>query len=293
MKVAAVIPAYNEELAIGSVVLRTRKYVDKVIVVDDGSKDNTAEIAEMAGAEVIRLGKNHGKAYALKKGIERAKDLGYQVVVTLDGDGQHNPDEIPAVIEPVLKGEADLVIGSRFLNNSNRRIPKYRVLGQKVLNLATNLGSEVKVTDSQSGFRAFNGKILEILTNEFESEGYNIESDMIMYLSGKCRIKEVPISVKYEVPNKHKKNPFAHGVEVLMNILGYVGQKKPLLFFCVPGFVFLLIGILFGFWALLIYSSTGYFPIPHSFGSIVFLNIGALAIIIGLFLNVLVRVMKK
>ncbi len=289
--VVAVIPAYNEEVAIGSVVLRARRYVDMVIVVDDGSTDKTAEIAELAGAEVIRLEKNCGKAYALMEGFRRAKELNCEVVVTLDGDGQHNPDEIPLVVEPVKKGEAELVIGSRFLEN-NGEIPKYRMLGQKVLNIVTNLGSEIRVTDSQSGFRALSRRALESMN--LRSDGYSIESEMIVYLSSKgFAIKEVPISGIYDVPNRHKKNPFAHGLSVLHDLIGLVGYKRPLLLFGSAGFVLTVLGLAFGFWAFSIYYQTNKLPYGPSIGSAVFLILGLLMFTSGLILNSLVQIMKK
>jgi glycosyltransferase involved in cell wall biosynthesis len=176
----AVIPAYNEELFIGSVVLRTRQYVERVIVVDDGSSDRTYEIAKMAGAEVIRLDANTGKAYALLLGLRHAHNMGCTAAVMLDADGQHDPREIPRVAGLAMEGKADLVIGSRFLRKNNG-IPRYRQLGQKTLDLFTNIGAESKVTDSQSGFRAISCKALENL--DFRSDGYNVESDMINHFS--------------------------------------------------------------------------------------------------------------
>lgn len=294
--IVAVIPAYNEEIAIGSVVLKTKKYVDRVIVVDDGSPDKTAEVAELAGAEVIKLDRNYGKAYALMKGFERAKELGCSIVVTLDGDGQHDADEIPLLIGPVIKGEADLVIGSRFLENGgargNRgRIPKYRILGQKILTFTTNLGSGIAVTDSQSGFRAMNRKALENL--DFESDGYSIESDMISHLSSKgFVIKEVPISAIYDVPNRHKRNPFAHGLSVLNDIIGLIGYRRPLLLFGLVGVVLTALGLAFGFWAFSVYYTTNKLPYGPSIGSAVFLILGLLLITSGLILNSLVQIMK-
>ncbi len=286
----AVIPAYNEEVAIGSVVLKTKRYVDKVIVVDDGSKDRTAEVAMLAGAEVLRLEKNCGKAYAMMKGLERAKELDYSVVVLLDGDGQHEPDELPLIVYYVLEDEADLIIGSRFLKNNS--IPRYRRLGQKILNMATNLGSECRITDSQSGFRALNRRALEAL-DDFESEGYNIESDMIAHLSAKgLRIKEVPISVRYEVPNKHKKNPVSHGIDVLTNIVGLIGYKRPLLSFGVIGFASVVVGLTLGFWAFSTYYASGKLPFGPSIGCALFLILGLLCIMSGLILNSLVQIMK-
>ena len=117
--VTVVIPAFNEELVIGSVVLKTCRVVQKVIVVDDGSKDRTAEVARYAGAEVIRLDTNHGKAHALLLGLRRARDLGCIAAIAIDGDGQHKTHDIPRVIQPVLDGKVDLVIGSRFLAKKN------------------------------------------------------------------------------------------------------------------------------------------------------------------------------
>jgi len=151
--VIVVIPAYQEELVIGSVVLQAVRIVEKVIVVDDGSTDATYEIATAAGAEVIRLDQNQGKAHALLLGLKRAKELGCRVAVTFDGDGQHKVQDISTVIKPVLEGKADLVIGSRFLTNNNS-VPNHRKLGLKTLDIFTKIGSQHPCTDSQSGFRA-------------------------------------------------------------------------------------------------------------------------------------------
>ncbi|MCX5854758.1 MAG: glycosyltransferase family 2 protein, partial [Deltaproteobacteria bacterium] len=215
--VIAVIPAFNEELAIGSVVLRTVPFVSHVIVVDDGSHDMTGFIAEHAGAEVIRLSKNHGKGYAVMRGFDRARQLGADIVVMLDGDGQHHPEEIPSVIASILTDEADLVIGSRFLTTGHK-IPLYRKIGQKTLDKFTKFASSCKTTDSQSGFRALSSTALDSIT--IEPSGFDIESVMISYLSDKgFRIVEVPIHVNYEIPNAHKKNFLSHGMAVLSNLV--------------------------------------------------------------------------
>jgi len=126
----AVLPAYNEEISIGSVVLRTRQYVDRVIVVDDGSSDRTSEIAKLAGAEVVQLDHNTGKAYALLLGLKHARQTGCSIAVMLDADGQHDPSEIQRVAGLVRIGKADLVIGSRFLEKQ-QKIPRYRQIGTK------------------------------------------------------------------------------------------------------------------------------------------------------------------
>jgi glycosyltransferase involved in cell wall biosynthesis len=289
--VTAVIPAYNEELFIGSIVLKARQIVDRVIVVDDGSTDRTSELAAIAGAEVIRLDKNMGKAHALLLGLKRAQDLGSTAAVTLDGDGQHKAHEIPDVVRPVLDGKADLVIGSRFLRE-RQDIPAYRKMGQKTLDVFTTISSKHKCSDSQSGFRAFSKKALENLT--FESNGYNIESDTITYFASKgLVIAEVPITVRYEVPHKHKKNPFAHGISVLAHIINLISYRRPLIAFGIPGFVLFVIGGITGLIVLNeYYSSTGS-PFPLSLISITFLIVGLLLMIAALILNMLVIYLPK
>ena len=243
----AVLPAYNEELVIGSVVLRTKQYVDRVIVVDDGSSDRTAEVAKLAGAEVIQLEHNTGKAYALLLGLRHARKTGCTVAVMLDADGQHDPREIQRVAGLVSIGKADLVIGSRFLEK-NRGIPAYRQIGQKTLDLFTNIGAKTKVTDSQSGFRALSCQALDNL--DFKSDGYNIESDMIAHFSALgLPIMEVPISVNYDVPNKHKKHPLTHGVGVLARLVNLIGYRRPLLLFGIPGTFCVIVGLVAGFYA--------------------------------------------
>ena len=243
-KVVAVVPAFNEELAIGSVVLQTKKHVEEVIVVDDGSTDRTAEVAGLAGAVVLKLDRNYGKAHALMEGFEFARQNGFTAGVMLDGDGQHNPDELPSLISPVLQGEADLVIGSRYLEASHAT-PGYRRTGQRLLDVVTNMSTDQKVTDSQSGFRALSKEAMDSL--DFESKGFNIESDMIVHFSEKgLRVKEVPIGVHYDVAHKHTKNPLSHGVAVMGRVVKLVSQSRPLMIFGVPGFLLVWFGLILG-----------------------------------------------
>lgn len=289
-KIIAVIPAYNEELAIGSVVLRTRQFVERVIVLDDGSHDLTATIAEHAGAEVIRLSKNHGKSYAVIRGFDRARQLNADIVVMLDGDGQHNPEEIPRVITPILKGRADLVIGSRFINGLKNKIPFYRKIGQKALNRFTKMASSCPVVDSQSGFRALSAKALDNFT--IEPDGYAIESAMISHLSDKgIKIVEIPINVKYELPHKHKQNFFTHGWEIMSTLVGIIGYRRPLISFGIPGSIIIIIGMILAYWALMEYTQYHVFPYSLTLVSTVFLLLGVLLINTALVLNSIVQMM--
>lgn len=159
MKSIVIIPALNEEAAISAIVKRSLRYADDVLVIDDGSTDNTLRIAKDAGARVIKHYNNLGKGVSLKDAFGEVS--GYDIVVTIDGDGQHNPDEIPKLMAPIREGRADLVNGSRYLDGFDDETPAYRRVGQRVLDIATNITSGTHVTDSQSGFRAFNGKTID------------------------------------------------------------------------------------------------------------------------------------
>ena len=214
VNIVAIIPAYNEEKALADVIAKTFKYVDKVIVVNDGSVDKTAEVALNAGAEVISHSTNLGKGEALKSGFKALNDD--SIIVTIDGDGQHNPNEIPDLIKPIVEGSADLVNGSRYMNGPEENTPAYRRVGQRVLDIATNISAGIKVTDSQSGFRAFSSKARDCF--RFKDTGFGIESEMLVDAADAgLKIVEVPITVRYDVDGSTK-NPITHGVGVLFKI---------------------------------------------------------------------------
>jgi len=287
----AVIPAYNEEVSIGSVVVQAKQYVDRVIVVDDGSADRTAEVARLAGAEVIRLEQNTGKAYALLLGLKSSREMGCQACVMLDADGQHHTHDIPRLASWAMNGSADLVIGSRFLEK-NGHIPIYRQVGQKTLDLFTNIGSNQKVTDSQSGYRALSRKALDYI--DFNSNGYNLESDMIAHFVAKGLVlKEIPIDIRYDVPNKHKKNPVTHGMGVLARLVTMISYRRPLIAFGIPGFVMIVGGMAAEIWVFEELNTGGIFHDVFAIGSAFVLVLGMLLLIAGLILNTLVVIMKE
>ncbi len=230
-KITLILPAYNEEVSIGSIVLLARQHVDRVIVVDDGSSDRTAEIAEKVGAEVIVHSPNRGKGVALKTGFEAAE--GADIIVTMDSDGQHDPADIPKLVAPILEGIADMVNGSRYLNGNDKNTPAYRRVGQTVLDKATNMNSGIQVTDSQSGFRAFAGYTKDIF--RFNTNGMAIESEMLADAgNARLRIKEVEIGVRYDVDGSTE-NPIRHGLMVLLKILKDMEFNRPLYYFTIPG----------------------------------------------------------
>lgn len=238
--IAILLPAYNEEVAIASMILLSSEYADEVIVINDGSSDRTKEVSELAGATVINHAVNKGKGVALKTGFDYAKD--YDIIVTIDADGQHNPSEIPKLIQPLLDDEADLVNGSRYIDGHETSTPKYRRVGQTVLDKATNLASGVTITDSQSGFRAFSSKCFKYFN--FDPEGFGIESDMLIEAANNnLRILEVEITVRYDV-NTTTANPVIQGVSVLLRVLELMKLNRPLYFYGISGAIILFFGIL-------------------------------------------------
>jgi glycosyltransferase involved in cell wall biosynthesis len=238
----AVIPAHNEDRFIASVVLKTLHHASLVIVVDDGSTDQTAFLAHQAGALVIKSDINLGKAKAINLGFIEALKHNPEVIVCLDGDSQHEPAEIPDLIQPILNGEADIVVGSRFLNSSDNT-PNWRKFGQWLFTKITNAASKVKITDSQSGFRAFSVGAVRSL--RFSSSSLGFESEMQILLNDhQYRVTEVPITVHYIDGNK--RSPFSHGLQVIDTIMGLIARRRPLAFFSLPGVVIASIGVFFG-----------------------------------------------
>lgn len=214
VNVVAIIPAYNEEKVLADVIGKTLEHVDEVIVVDDGSSDKTSEVAIEAGARVIKHSVNLGKGEALKSGFKAIGDD--SIIITIDGDGQHNPSEIPDLVRPIIEDGADLVNGSRYMNGPEENTPAYRRVGQKVLDIATNISAGTKVTDSQSGFRAFSPKSKNVF--RFKDTGFGIESEMLVDAAESgLKIVEIPITVRYDLDGSTK-DPITHGVGVLFNI---------------------------------------------------------------------------
>jgi len=249
LAVIAAIPCLNEQRFIRDTVIRAREHVTKVIVIDDGSTDDTAKLARAAGAQVVRHAVNRGYGQSIQSCFQAAKKGNANILVTLDGDGQHNPDEIPQVLAPVLNGEADLVIGSRFLQsnqstvNSDQsaggsqrpttndsdsglqtmdyqlltNVPRYRKFGIDVITFLYNLGSKVKVSDSQSGFRAHSRRLLEAVNITEKGFGFSVEV-LIQARKKGFTIREVPISCIYHSQGSSL-NPLSHGLGVACNVV--------------------------------------------------------------------------
>jgi len=258
VRILVCIPAFNEAKTIAEVIMKSKKYADTVIVYDDGSTDDTYEVANSAGATVIRNPENKGYGVAIRSLFQAAKEQNADIMVTLDSDGQHNPDQIPQLIEPLLKQRIDMVIGSRFLDsNDKEKVPRYRSFGIKTITKLTQAASYSGITDSQSGFRAYNKNALSKI-NLFE-DGMAVSIEILLRAKEKKLLTtEVPITINYDVKDTSTHNPISHGVGVLYSVLQFISLRHPLAFYGLPGIVLLGVAAFFLKNVLHLFSTTGY-----------------------------------
>ena len=244
--IIAAMPVFNEEETIGSVVLSCKPHVDTVLCVDDGSSDSSSRIARKLGAELHHHRANRGYGGALKTIFGTAQERRSRALVILDSDGQHEPSDIPHLLAPILTGEADVVIGSRFVDGGGaENMPAYRALGIKVITAASNLSSDLNIKDTQSGFRAFGPKALERLN--FDHDGMESCLEILNACDDmQLKVKEVPTRIRYDVPKGSRYTALSHGFTVFSFALISLSQKKPLLFFGVPGISLLATGAAIG-----------------------------------------------
>ena len=275
------IPAFNEARFIGSVVLQAKRFADLVVVVDDGSTDDTALIAEQAGALVVGHDTNQGKGEALNTLFQAARRYRAATLVLLDGDGQHVTSEIVDLLRPIHAGDADIVVGSRHMAG-NRGTPGLRYGGQRLVTWLTNRTSGVDVTDSQSGFRAFSRAAIQSLT--FAERGFSVESEMqFLAVEHGLRLCEVPISTVYVDPPK--RNVLQHGITVLNGILQLVERARPLLFFGLPGLLLLLAGLGMGAYVVHIYQRVQTLAVGYALISLLLSVVGLLGFSTALILH--------
>jgi len=255
LKVIVGIPAFNEEKNIAILITQLKKIADKIIVCNDGSTDLTSEIAEELGATVINHKKNLGYGAAIRSIFLKSKDLDVDILVTFDADGQHRIDDINKVINPIINGESDLVIGSRFLDESEKEIPKYRKVGINVITKITNATIKKQLTDSQSGFRAYSKKVLNEL-NPSEL-GMGISTEILIKASARnFRISEVPIKIIYK-GNTSTHNPISHGSSVLFSTIKYTSIEHPLKFYGIPSVILFAIGLFLTYYSVEYYAEIG------------------------------------
>ena len=255
MKIIIGIPAFNEEKNIASIITKLMGITDTIIVCNDGSSDLTSEIAEKMGAVVINHEKNLGYGGAIRSIFFKAKEMNGDVLVTFDADGQHRVEDVKTVIEPIINQEADLVIGSRFLDESEKEVPQYRKVGIKVITKITNASIKKQLTDSQSGFRAYSKQVINEL-NPSEL-GMGISTEILIKASSKnFKILEVPIKIIYS-GDTSTHNPVTHGSSVIISTIKYTSLQRPLTFYGIPSIIFLIIGSVFSYLAIQYYVEIG------------------------------------
>lgn len=287
-KIIVGIPAYNEEPYIAGIILQSREYADEVLVVNDGSTDNTVKVSKLAGAQVVEHDTNKGYGATIRTIISEAGKRDADILVIIDADSQHDPNEIPVLVEAIRNG-SDVVIGSR--EGQKESIPRYRRLGQDVLAKFTNIAARQSVADTESGFRAYSKKATA--TMELKETGMAISAEIVTEASMKgLKITEVPISVRY-TQDGSTLNPIAHGVGNLTRIMVMISERRPLLFFGLTGGIFLVLGTITGIGVLLSYNTSNILAMGSALLTMLLVTIGVLSIFTGVILNVLVRRLGK
>lgn len=221
MLLSVVVPVYNEEPTVGNVIERLKYILGKtdfeyeILVVDDCSSDGSVKVAVRNGAHVFVLRRHMGKGFALRIGFAKAKG---NLIVTIDSDGSHLPEELPLLLGPIVHGHADLVIGSRFMNNGEGTTKSINKIGNRLFNRLIKFLTLNPISDSQSGFRVMTREVLESL--RLKSDEYEIESEMLVKIALKgFRIAEIPITYEQRTYGRSGIDPLIDGAKILVSIL--------------------------------------------------------------------------
>jgi len=288
MEIICCIPAFNEEKIIFNLINKIKKFVDTVIVCDDGSQDNTAKLAKKAGAIVLQHEINYGKGKALKTLFEYVQKIKADVIITIDGDGQFLPEEIPKMIKPIIFEDADIVNGFRF--DDETEMPKYRKIGNKMLDKITNLATELPFKDTQSGFRSYSKKAVDCI--EFKTNGFGVDSEILVDASTKnLKIVEERVTVIYNTGHKTStKSPLTHATEVVSTLIEIIALKYPLRWLGIPGVILTIIGIILTIQVLVTFNEMRYFSIPFTLGALGAIMLGVILLLMSV---VLFSIMKS
>ncbi len=291
MKIIIGIPAYNEEKNIAGIISKLKNISNDIIVCNDGSTDLTANIAEDMGAIVVNHEKNLGYGGAIRSIFLKAKDLEGDVLVTFDADGQHRIEDIDGVISPILDNQSDIVIGSRFLDDSEKEVPQYRKMGIKVITKITNATIKKELTDSQSGFRAYSKQVLNEITPS--ETGMGVSTEILIKASSKAfKISEVPIKILYG-ENTSTHNPITHGSSVIFSTIKFTSIEHPLRFYGIPSVIFMIIGFSFTYLAVQYYTEIGRLNTNLTIIAAGTILIGVILLISAILLYSLVSVVRE
>lgn len=288
MTLTTIFPAFNNEISIGTLVLIAKKYTKNVIVVDDGSTDRTAEMAELAGAKVIRHRNRLGNGAALKSGFEHVGRKDAKVIVTINPDCQYDSEDIPRLIAPIFSGEADIVKGCRHANGNRKKTSFYRHMGKDYLDKVFNFKTGYLITDKQSGILAFAKHTLPAL--KFKSNRNNTGSELL--IDAGLKIKEVEIGVRYNVECSSNPSIF-HRLRMLVNVQPNTELNRPFYYFTAPGLVFATAGISLELNFLRDFYNGGYLNLGPTLLMILLTIIGIFMAFTGIILHSMARVINK
>jgi len=291
MKIVVGIPAFNEEENIGKIIAKLKKITNEIIICNDNSTDSTKEIAEQMGVIVVNHERNLGYGAAIKTIFLKAREVDADILVTMDGDGQHRIEDLKTITKPILEKQSDIVIGSRFLEDKEKNIPKYRKIGIKAITKLANISLENPITDSQSGFRSYSKKAIEEITPS--ENGMGISNEILIKASKLgMKILEVPIEVLYD-GDTSTHNPVSHGVSVILSTLKFISIDHPLKFYGTPGIIFLIVGIIFMIATLQIFSETRQILLSTAIISVGTIVVGTMLVMSSIILYSIVNILKE
>jgi glycosyltransferase involved in cell wall biosynthesis len=290
VKIVVGIPAFNEEKTVAKVVVRSRQYAEQVLVIDDGSNDDTGIIAAGIGAVVIRHNKNLGKGAAIRDCFEWAKQNSVDVLVTLDGDGQHDPRQIPTLLDALRNNDADVVVGGRLQRPPD--MPVYKWVGARMLDKATTVKVNGRTVDAQSGFRAYSRKAISQMT--ISEYGMGVDAEILVRArNAGMKIMEVPVTVTYDGLDTSAQNPVMHAVEVIFSLVKFTSIRHPLSFFGGFGVISLGVSLVFGLWTIDYYQKSGSVATSLALVSAAAGIVGFLALFTGIILTTLITVIRE
>ncbi|MGY5142956.1 MAG: glycosyltransferase family 2 protein [Candidatus Nitrosopumilus sp. bin_32a] len=294
VNVMVCIPTYNAESTIAEAVKQCKKFADLVLVINDGSSDNSAFIAKEAGAEVLTHKINLGYGGAIKSGFTEALKRKAQVTITFDADLQHDSNDLLKVIEPIISEKADIVIGSRFLEKSDDVKP-YRKFGIKLITKMVNLFSGSNIRDAESGLRSYSYDALKKIVPGLETEGMGMSAEILLKAAvNRLKILEVPRKEMYpDNVQTSSQNPLKHGLTVVLTIFKLIIETKPLAAFGIPSLFFFIISGISSFFVIEFYNEMSRLPVGLTLFAITMLSVGFFFIMAGIILYVLSRISAK
>lgn len=288
------IPSYNAASTIEEAIKNCKKFANEILVINDGSSDNTEDIAKKAGAEVITHKRNRGYGGAIKTGLEEGLKRNATVTITFDADLQHDANDIPKIIEPILSNEADIVIGSRFLENSDD-VKSYRKFGIKFITKLVNSFSGSNIKDAESGLRAYNLDSLKMIVPSLETEGMGMSAEILLKAAvQKLKIAEVTRKEMYpEGIQTSSKNPLRHGLGVILTICKLIIENKPLPAFGIPAFIFFIASGICALYVIDFYNVMDRLPVGMTVFTLLLVSVGFFFSLAAIILYVLSRISSK